>query len=183
MAGRFDLRPLIRGVVDGLRKRRDSGTEPADVRTRIVLVAVPVAVGAAVGITGTDMAAADQFLAAVALFLGALLTVFGQIAAWRDRLAARRRRTDGVDLRALNETVAHILLAVIVTLATACALVVRANLGTDLDQVGTPGEITARCCSVVASMGFAYLVSTIWIVTNLLWDAYETSTPDSNTPA
>jgi len=180
MVGRFDLGPLLRAVINGVRKRRDSGDEPPDVRTRVVLIVVPAVVGAAVGITNTDVAAADQFIAAVALFLAALLAVFGQIAAWRDRLAARRRRTDGVALRALDETIAHILFSIIITLVTAVVLVVRANLGDDLQQVGVTGQVTARCCAVVAAAGFAYLVLTIWIVTNLLWDAYERSGPSGD---
>lgn len=175
MAGRFDLSPLIRAVGRGLRKRRSQGVEPPDVRTRFVLIAVPGAVAAAVTATGTDLTAADQFLAAVALFLGALLTVFGQIAAWRDRLSARHVPTDRLDLRALDEAAAHILFAVLVTLATAIPLVVRANLGDDVSALGAAGAITARICAALASAGCAYLVLNIWLVTNLLWDAYEKS--------
>lgn len=125
--------------------------------------------------TGTDLPAADQFLAATALFLGALLTVFGQVAAWRDRLANRHVATDRVDLRALDEAAAHILFTVLVTLATAILLVVRANLGADLSTADVAAHIVARICAALAAAGFTYLVLIIWLVTNLLWDAYEKS--------
>jgi hypothetical protein len=173
MAGRFDLGPLFRGVVDGLRKRRSSGEEPADLRARAVLLGVPVAAGIVVGFSGTTLPAADQFLAAAALFLGALLTVFGQVVTWRDRLAQRLVRTDRLDERALDEAAAHILLAVLITLITAIALVVRANLGENPCEGAV--NVVARACAVVATAGMTYLVLIIWLVTNLLWDAYSKS--------
>lgn len=172
MSGRFDLWPLLEGVGAGLRKRRHQGDEPVDRKTRTVLLGVPL-VAAVVAISfRTVLSSADQLLAGVALFSGALLTAFAQIASWRERVLDRARGVDGVKLRALDEAAAQILFCVLVAMVATASMAVLANLEIT-DNSPAAVIIIARALSALGIALFTYLVLAMTIVVNLLWDAYE----------
>lgn len=172
MSGRFDLRPLIRGVGSGLRLRRARGTEPADRKTRGVLVAVPTLIFLVDVVVGFGLPKADQVLAGTALLIGGLLASFSQLAGWRERLLDRERAVDGRRIRALDEAAAHILFSIVVSVCATLALVVVSNLDVIADSPSWL-KVCARVLGAVGAAGFAYLALTMVLVANLLWDAYQ----------
>lgn len=172
MAGRFDLRPLLTGLTEGLRKRRNNGTEPPDTRARWTLVGVPTLLAVGAAATGVELEAPDQVLAAVAVYAGALLAAFALIAGWRDSIVARGRSVDGARLRSLREAGAHILMSVVVAAALSALLAADANL-TISDAPTWLAEGGERAFHGALVWLFAYLLLTLVLVTNLLWDAFD----------
>lgn len=173
MPGRFDLRPLARGLGDGLRRRRVLGAEPADRRVRGVLIGVPIVVFIAALVLGLELVKADQLLAGTALLVGAFLTTFSQVATWRERLLARERKVEAVHIRALNEAAAHILVSVLLAGFTAVLLIVLANIDTNVALTHPALRWLVRILSALSVACFSYLALTLIIVVNLLWDAYQ----------
>ena len=175
MPGRFDLRPLLRALEGGLRKRRDTGVEPPDTRTRAVLIVLPLLIAGAAAGFGFVLPHADQLIAGTALLMGALLAAFTQVAGWRERLLTRSNATDGVDLRALNEAAAHILDTVMVALGATSSLVVLANLDLTLQHSNVYYALALKALTALGVAAFIYITISMVIVVNLLWDAYEKS--------
>jgi hypothetical protein len=173
VAGRFDLRPLLKGVGRGLRKRRDTGPEAPDKRVRGVLLALPLAAAWTTAAAGFVLPHADQFIAGAAVLVGALFAAFTQIAAWRDRLLARGNQTDGVDLRALDEAGAHVLFTVVISLAATADLVILANLDVEQKDPSLAFSILLRGLTAFGVGTFTYMTLSLFVVVNLLWDAYE----------
>ncbi|MGY4859520.1 hypothetical protein [Cryobacterium sp. AP23] len=171
MPERLDPRPLIGALVEGLRKRRLSGTEPADVPTRVVLFGLPLIVGGLVFGFGLTFTQADQLLAACALLAGALLTGFAQVASWRERILTRYRRVDEIDVRSLNEAAAHILVSLLVSVLAAIAVFILANLNLQCPTVAV--DLWARALSGLSATCLSYVAISLLIVVNLLWDALQ----------
>lgn len=176
MAGRFDLKPLFRGVLDGLRHR---GQEPESVDwvARSVLIGVPAAALIACIAFDVQLRSADQLLAGVALLAGALLAAFAQVGSWRERILQRRKDTDHDRVAALNEAAAHILLSIVVSLFAMAVVIILANL--DPCSHWTPW--TSRVLSGFGIAALSYLGLVMIIVVNLLWDAYEQEPVDAAT--
>lgn len=176
MSSRLDPRPLLRGVGAGLRKRRHVGVEEPDVTTRRVLIWAPIVVACLMIGFRIQLEKAEELLAGAAFLIASLLAAFAIVAGWRDRILARDRSVDQVALRALDEATAHILFSTIMSvIATAC-FGFMANYSPDgkypkwcdvlLDGIGIS-------VSAVGAAAFAYIMLTLWIVVNLLWDAYQ----------
>ncbi|MGA1813967.1 hypothetical protein VH571_16410 [Frondihabitans sp. 4ASC-45] len=122
---------------------------------------------------------ADQLLAGTALLAGALLTGFGQIASWRERLLQRPTAVTGSRIRALNEAVAHILVCLLVSLLATACVIVLANLDlTDARGVVIAVEVGLSALAVAA---FSYIFITLVVVVNLLWDAFREEESDAST--
>lgn len=170
MSERLDFRPLLVGLIDGLRERRFSADEPPDRQARWLLFGSPLLVGGAVGGFQIVFSNADQLLAACALLAGALLTGFAQIASWRERILYRHRAVDGVDVRALNEAAAHVLVSLIASVIAAVAVFVLANL--DLHCPPLVVHVAACILSAVSAAALVYVAASLLIVVNLLWDAF-----------
>lgn len=169
MVDRLDCRPLIGGLLNGLRQRRSNNEEPPDWPTRLVLFGVPIVVAIVIAVLKVDITAADQLLAASALLVGALLTGFTQIASWRSRILKRNRKVDGIDIRALNEAAAHVLICLLVAVAASASVLILTNL--DFKTSATL-HVIAICLSAFAAGLFTYIAISMVIVTNLLWDAF-----------
>jgi hypothetical protein len=167
MAGRFDLRPLFYGVLDGLRHRGEE-PESVDWATRSVLTGAPIAALIACVAFDVQLTSADQLLAGVALLAGALLAAFAQVGSWRERILQKRKNTDDDRVAALNEAAAHILLSIVVSLFAMAVVIVLANL--DPYAAWTPW--TSRVLSGLGVAALTYLGLVMIIVVNLLWDAY-----------
>lgn len=170
MVERFNPGPLIRGLFEGLRLRRNSPEEPDDRWARLILFMVPPTTGAVLVTARVELPAADQLLAASALLVGALLAGFAQVASWRERILVRHRRVDIVDVRALNEAAAHILISLLVSTVGSIAMFVLSNL--DLKSSSTVVHGFAQAASALSASAFTYVALSLFIVTNLLWDAY-----------
>lgn len=177
MSERFDVRPLIQGLLSGLRKRRVSeGDEVADVRTRIILFGVPAAILVVMVAFRVELAHSDQLLAGATLLSGALIAAFTQIVSWRERILTRNREAERVKVRALNEAGAHVLVSLIVSVVVIGSVFVLANL--DLNSVELYVHLVAWILSAVSAGAFAYIALSLVIVANLLWDAFKREEQD-----
>jgi hypothetical protein len=178
MPQRLDLRPLIEGLWHGLRRRRSTATsEPPDYWTRGILLGVPAVAIVVVAVLRVRLGGADQLLAGTALLAGALLTGFGQIATWRERLLRRPVAVTGSRLRALDEAVAHVLVCLLVSLIATACVIILANLDlTDARPVVMGIEVGF---SGVAAASFSYIFISLIVVVNLLWDAFREEESDS----
>ncbi|MFJ6313691.1 hypothetical protein [Pseudarthrobacter oxydans] len=136
---------------------------------------LPLLTSAAAVISGFVLPHADQLIAGTALLMGALLAAFAQIAGWRERLLARAKTTDGVEFRALNEAAAHILVAVVVSLAATVVLALLANLDVERQNPSVCYSLVLRALTALGVAAFTYVSASMVIVVNLLWDAYERS--------
>lgn len=168
MSARLNLGPLAAGVIDGLRGRRRIGMEPEDRGTKLVLFGVPIAVFIVSLLAGLELPEAGQLVPGTALMVGAMLTGFGQLAGWRARLTDSARSIDEVKMRAIDEAVAHVLASVLVAAVLTALLAVAANVSTSVILVPV---------SSLAVAGLAYLVVSLFIVVNLLWDGYRAANP------
>ncbi len=177
MAERFDVSPLIAGLLSGLRKRRSSGDETADWPARLALFGIPLVAAGLVLALSVELDSADQFLAAAAILAGALIAAFSQVASWREQLLRRRRRVDGVRVRALTEAAAHILVSILVSVAGSVAVFIAANI--ELHCAPLPVHVAARVLSAVIVACFTYIGLSLIIVTNLLWDALTAEEDDA----
>lgn len=175
MLDRFNPSDLIQGLASGLRKRRhlhdEDSEEKADWSSRIILVGLPAAVAVLICVFRWEFTGADQILAGAALLCGSLLAAFAQIASWRERALARNRRVEDLDVRALNEATAHVLVSLMVSTGTVVATFVLANLKLDEDSSDTLRNVAVGA-SAVSGATFLYIGLSIIIVANLLWDAY-----------
>ena len=138
---------------------------------------MPLLVAAVLGSLGVEFSHADQLLAGAALLAGALLAAFVQIASWRERILARHRRVDGVDVRALNEAAAHVLVSFLASLAVTIFVVVLANI--DLYCAPVWVHVVDRVLSAAAAALFTYIIVSLVIVVNLLWDAFQNEQRES----
>lgn len=176
MPGRLDLRPLVGGALVGLRRRRAHGEEPVDGTVRYVLFGVPLVTGAVIGALRVQLQDPGTLAAGVAVLIGALLGGFAMLGGWKERLVARDRDTEQVNLRALDEAGAHVLLSVVVSVVASVCLAVVANATTP--DAGAVREWTLAVFGGVSVAALVYIAISMIIVVNLLWDAYVSATPE-----
>lgn len=121
---RFSLRPVFDGLDSGLRQRRKIGPEPPDRAIRWALVIIPFLAALLVAILKLQLSEPGALLSAFGLVSSALLSAFALIARWRESLSSRKLRIDGVQKRALDEAVAHILFCALLGAAGAALCVI-----------------------------------------------------------
>lgn len=172
MPGRFDLRPLRKQLLDGLRHRATVGVELPDMFVRTMLWWVPLGAASCTYVFGVILSAADQLLAGFALLVGASLAAFAQLASWRERFTERNLRTEAIPAKAIDEAVAHVLFTVVAAVAGTILTAVLANL--QIEGASAAVLEVARVLSALSVAVGAYLVLTLVIVVNLLSDAYVT---------
>jgi glucan phosphoethanolaminetransferase (alkaline phosphatase superfamily) len=78
---------------------------------------------------------------------------------------------DEIDVRALNEAAAHTLASLLASVVAAIAVFILANL--DLDCAPLVVHIVACALSGIGAAALAYVVLSLLIVVNLLWDALQ----------
>lgn len=172
MPGRFDLRPLLGGALLGLRRRRAIGTEPVDGSTRYILMAVPLVSAGVLTALRVQLADPGILSGGAALLIGALLAGFAMLAGWKDRLVERDRQTERLQVRALDEAGAHILMSVVMAVVATAALGALANVPVAADA----GAVRLWLCAGLGGLGvgaLVYIGLSVLIVVNLMWDAYE----------
>ena len=172
MAHRLDLHPLIKDLAASISNRReDLANERPDRGTQIVLLAVPGLVGILVVAFRIELRDAGQLLAGAALLAGALLTGFGQVAAWRERLLLRPISISASRVRSLNEAAGHILVGLVISLVASLCVMLLSNLSTHSGPIWVHG--LAVGLSAAAAACISYIAISLVIVVNLLWDAYK----------
>lgn len=184
MSERFDVRPLIKGLLEGLRKRRSKESdEVADIPTRSVLFGIPAAIFLTMLAFRVEFANSEQLLAGATLLLGALIAAFTQIVSWRERILTRNRETERIKVRALNEAGAHVLVSLIMSVIVTASVFVLANLTLRCAELYI--HVIAWVLSALSAGSFAYISLSLVIVANLLWDAFkreEQDIADENLP-
>jgi hypothetical protein len=85
--GRLDVRPLLAGAMQGLRRRRVNGDEPVDGPARYVLFGLPIVAGSITTALRVQLHDAGALATACGVLIGALLTSFGAVGLWKERLA------------------------------------------------------------------------------------------------
>lgn len=184
MSERFDIRPLVRGLLDGLRNRRaEEGNERADYLTRAILFGVPAAVAVVMLVFRVSLTNAEQLLAGAALLSAALIGAFAQIVSWRERILSRNRAVERVKVRALNEAGAHVLVSLVMSVIVTVGVFVLANL--DMHCAPLAVHIVAWALSAISAASFTFVALSLIVVANLLWDAFqreETDIGEQNLP-
>jgi MFS family permease len=168
MAHRLDPRPLLIGVVQGVRHRdEDEANERPDWGTRLILIGVPLTVFIVLLVLNQDLDILDQLLGGTALLIGALLTAFSQVVAWRERVIAREEKSR---TRALTEAAALILASVIVAIIVTTFVVVMSIIP---EPCGDQFVHWVRVSIGAAAIALLALIGLVlYIVTSLLWDAF-----------
>lgn len=177
MSNRLDPRPLFAGLLDGLRVRRRIGQEPADSATRRLLLLLPLSVTGGAIVFRAELSAPDALLAALALLIGAGLTMFSQVASWRERLTNRSKKIDGVASRALDEAVAHILAITVVAVIAAGLLISAFYVRVDIVADSAAGALGRNLAAAIVLGLLTYIALSLYIVINLLWDGYSRANP------
>lgn len=174
MTDRFSPVALMRAAWESLRQRTVVGSERRDWAARLTLLLLP---GAGLGISlWLDWSIRDPgaLIAGLSLLAAALFAIVPQFAAWRQRLTERARPTEGVARRKLDEVVAHTLLAVVVTVGLTAIAVVLSNISAPAE--GSPTVVIPWISRVLTGLmvgGGTYLILTMMLVVNLLFDAYQ----------
>jgi magnesium-transporting ATPase (P-type) len=168
MAHRLDPRPLLIGVLQGVRHRdEDEANERPDWGTRVSLIGLPIIVFIVLLVMNKDLDILDQLLGGTALLIGALLTAFSQVVAWRERVIAREEKSR---TRALTEAAALILASVIVAIIVTTLVIVMSIIPEPCgDQILHWVRVSfgAAAIALLALIGLV-----LYIVTSLLWDAF-----------
>lgn len=176
MLERLDPRPILKGVVSGLRRRSSHAVEKPDWAARIILFGIPALTAALLIYHQTVIDAAEVVLAGAAILVGALLAGFSQIATWRERVLARGRKVDRIRVRALNEAGALVLMSVHVSVVASVGVFVLAVM--DLDHLIGFEKGVAVVLSAIAPASLAYVAISLVFVANLLWDGFENEQED-----
>lgn len=129
MTDRFSALPVARGAWKGLANSTRTGRSPDKVALAILIV-VPVLVGVTCFALDWHLSHVDPLLAGVALLSGVLLSSFAHLATWRSRLVEREERFDTADAAerdSVDEAVALILWAALVSMVAAALIVIAQN--------------------------------------------------------
>lgn len=140
MLGRLNPLAVVRGHWRGLRNRDGSRSTP-DVAVRVFLVVVVGGVAAVAFWRDLMLESPGVMVSALSLFSAGLLAAFGQLASIRSRFEAPDDPSfDGeLDTRnMLDEAVAHILTAALLSATTAVLIVIGMNMS-DVSAAQMPG--------------------------------------------
>lgn len=160
---------LFRGHWKALSDYREKAPV-ADTSTRVTIVLVPVVAFGLMFIPGAGISAPGALLAGVALLAGSFLSAWGQVSSLRLKLTDRAedyKTVEQIDRDSLDETAAHLLVASIMSGATALWLVLGMNFATDPDGGSVRGLFAAL------ATGFAvYVLLVFLIAVPRLYNAY-----------
>lgn len=179
MLDRFDLRPVLRGLDQGLRHRRQFGDEPVDVGARKVLRWVPLVVLTLSIALQLVVRTPGQLTTAFSLMSSALLSAFALIARWRETLSAREHRTDDVPKRALDEAVAHILVCSVLGVVGAVVTAAMSTFTVPYTPRAPMHWVGCVMSGGVLAIGTRLALQFV-IVVHLLWEQYERVNKPSN---
>lgn len=146
----------------------EDGRGRSDRPVKVVLVLAPCLAAGIVIWRGLELQAPGPVLAALSLLSAGLLAAFGQIASIRSRY---RLPDDAYDpdkhtREMLDEAVAHVLTAALLSVSTALLIVLGMNIG------GSAARLPVWATAIVLLFG-TYLSLLFLMVIRKLWGAYE----------
>lgn len=160
---------LFRGHWKGLSDYRNP-SPVGDRATRTIIIAIPILTSALMLLPEATLRAPGSLLAGVALLAGSFLAAWGQVSSMRLKLTERAedfRTVEQIDRDSLDETAAHLLVASIMSGATALWLV----LGMNLSSNPTDGSVSGAFAMLAT--GFAtYVLLIFFIAVPRLYTAY-----------
>ena len=171
MTDRFTPSRIWNAHIKGLKNRVYTSARPIgrpDKVARIALYALPVVAAVAMVAFDGTVAGGEGILAAAGIFSGAFFMGFTQVATWRERFTERRDQRDQSEVHqrdSLDESVAHLLMAIYASIGLAVVLVVGQNFADEKDR------LTGVWAAISAGLGL-YLVLLIMIVLPKLYTAY-----------
>lgn len=175
MSDRFNPFPLLLDAWGAIRVRATVGHEHRDWAALVVLGLLPLGLGFWSVWSNWVIRDSSSLIAGFSLMAASLVAVIPQLASWRQRLTDKNSRVDGVGRRKLDEAVSHTLVGVVASIILAVLAVVLSNIVTP-SQDGTDPRIAlpwaARLITGGLVGGGAYLILTLLLVVNLLFDAY-----------
>lgn len=157
---RLDPRFVWRGHLKGLT--RHPAPDRPDLVARVVLYGGPLVVFITSAALGAKLRQPTGLMAGSALLAGTLLAAFGQLATMRSRLTDRPGVRQ-VALDALDETVAHVLMAVYAAIVTAAVLGVATAF--------SAGAVTGWGASAALATG-SWLLALVLLIVPRLYQAY-----------
>jgi hypothetical protein len=163
---RFDVTPLLRGHWFGLLHGQFEKYQP-DWLARGVFVISP-ALGIAALFLDWEITAPTPLLSAVALLAGALVGSFGSLSTLRLKLTDWATEDDErfqVQRDMIDETVAHVLTAALLSAATAVVLVIGTNVA------GADQAVTGCLAAATIALG-SYVVLLFVLILPRLYAAY-----------
>ena len=177
MTDRFDITPLVRAALGGMTHRAVLGKERRDWVALATLTLLPVASAVVSMFFGWRLRDAGSLVAGLSLLGAALLALVVQFAAWRGRLSERKKPSEAVARRAIDEAVANTLLATLTCVALAALTAVLSNISAP-DPTWTVIPAAAEVLTALIIGGCVYLGLILLVVLNLLFDAYQQATSD-----
>lgn len=182
LTDRFSPSAAIRAHFAALAKRdystrqvRNAGSDWVAI---FVLYAVPVLLGVAAWLFSWRLASVDPLLAGSALLVGGLVAGFAQIASWRDRLTLTQDsepKGKAAKRDSLDESVAHILVAIYAATLLTILLAVDANVLAMYVPAKDEVPMLGRGLSSSTIALSSYLLFLMFLVLANLWSAYSDS--------
>ena len=171
MTDRFTPSRIWNAHIKGLKNRVYTSARPIGTSDRIAraaLYGLPLAAAVTMIVGGGTVAGGDGILAAAGIFAGAFFMGFTQVATWRERFTERREGREQSEVHqrdSLDESVAHLLMAIYASIGLAVVLVVGQNFADEKDR------LTGAWAAASAGLGL-YLVLLVMIVLPKLYTAY-----------
>ncbi len=167
---RFDPTPLLRGHWKGLLDARYQRYQP-DWWARGLLVIVPVGLAVLSLALDWTIKTPTSLLSAAALLAGALVGAFGSVSTMRLKLTEWVAEQDNedhlqVERDMIDETVAHMLTAALLSAALAVLLVIGDNTSNEA------GAVTGLLAAVIIGLG-SYVALLFALVAPRLYAAYD----------
>lgn len=181
MSDRFSPVALMVNAWGSLRVRSAVGHERPDWTAIVALAGLPAGLGVLSFWQGWVFRETGSLVAAFALLSAAQVAIVPQFASWRQRLSERARASEGIARRKVDEAVSNLLLSVVVCVLLTVLAVVLANIAPPSGP-DDPLALTARLLTGVMCAGACYLVLTILLIVNLLFDAYQDANGLAATP-
>lgn len=171
---RFSPRPIWTGHWKALRNRSyaPTGRSARDAVAVAVVYAIPFAIATAAVAGAWTIKNPSALLAGVSLLVGGCLVAFGQLAAWRGRLAERvtwHETSERPERHAIDEAVAHLLWATWIAVVEAALLVVAGEMMPDPER--TYGWAARLLTAGVYGLG-TYLVLLLLMILPKLYVTY-----------
>lgn len=147
---------------------RTPTSRSSDTAAKVILLGVPTTVGALAFFSDLELQSPGVLVSALSLFSAGLLAAFAQLASIRSRYPAPTEAWDPERLtrEMLDEAIAHILTAALISVTTAVLVIVGMNVG------DAAGQSINQWFSIVVSVFGIYMFLVFIMTIRKLFGAY-----------